>query len=128
MSAQGQLDMRQIKLINEQTIAGFPQRISTRVYIPEWPVFALPHVPETVVRHVAVALLSLEPDDPAAKAAGLYGYTIPADYLPVEELAERCVCPPMTTCQPLRWPTHGSGGGWRLWRGWSIGHHTGPAG
>jgi len=93
MLAAGELKPGQIKLINAQFHAGFPYRVSTRLY-PEWPVFALSHVSEGVVRHIAAALYALEPEHPAAIAAGIYGYTVPADYLIVEELARSLRLPP----------------------------------
>ncbi|WP_051340953.1 PhnD/SsuA/transferrin family substrate-binding protein [Azospirillum halopraeferens] len=89
----GKVAPGRLRLINERAVPGFPHRVSTRLY-PEWPVFALPHVNERVVRRVAAALFALEPDHPAAVAAGIHGYTIPADYLPVEELARTLRLPP----------------------------------
>lgn len=86
MSDSGWLDMADLRLINEQTSLDFPHRVSTRLY-PEWPVFALAHVSESALRHFASALYSLEPDDPAAQKAGIQGFTVPADYLAVEDLA-----------------------------------------
>ena len=93
MLEDGEFEMAEIKLINPQTFAHFPMLSSTRLY-PEWPVFALPHVAEHTMRHFTAALLSLESDHPAAIAAGIHGYTIPADYLPVEELARTLRLPP----------------------------------
>lgn len=93
MEAEGALPPRALKIINAQYFPDFPHKVSTRLY-PEWPVFALPQVSERSIRHVAAALFALEPDDPAAVAAGIYGYSIPADYLPVEEMARRLRLPP----------------------------------
>lgn len=93
MIAEQKINEQDIKVINPQNIDSFPHRISTRLY-PEWPVFALKHVDERAVRHIASALFALEPDDPAATAADIYGFTIPADYLVVEELARSLRLPP----------------------------------
>ena len=93
MIRRGELQPGQVKLINPVKHESFPYAVSTRLY-PEWPVFALPHVPEKMVRHFAAALFALEPDHPAAKAAGIYGYTVPADYLSVEEMARTLRLPP----------------------------------
>lgn len=82
-----------VKVLNPQRFASFPHELSTRLY-PEWPVFALPHVHENLVRNFATALFSLNPDHPAALAAGIHGFTVPADYLVVEELARTLRLPP----------------------------------
>jgi signal transduction histidine kinase/DNA-binding NarL/FixJ family response regulator/ABC-type phosphate/phosphonate transport system substrate-binding protein len=102
MAAQGRLNPNHLKVVNAQFNLNFPHRISTRLY-PEWPIFALPHVPETVQRHLASALFSLEPDHPAALQAGIYGFSIPADYLGVEELSRALRLPPFEAVPPLRW-------------------------
>ncbi|MFZ5484446.1 MAG: diguanylate cyclase [Pseudomonadota bacterium] len=93
MQAWGELKPDQIKIINAQYHPNYPFVVSTRLY-PEWPVFALPHVSIDAVRHIAAALLALEPDHPLARAAGIHGYTIPADYLVVEDLARTLRLPP----------------------------------
>jgi ABC-type phosphate/phosphonate transport system substrate-binding protein len=93
MLANGEIQMDQIKLINEKQFAHFSMLTSTQLY-PEWPVFAMPHVHEWAMRKFTAALLSLEPDHPDAVDAGIYGYTIPADYLVVEDLARTLRLPP----------------------------------
>jgi PAS domain S-box-containing protein len=93
MMAAGELGRDEFKLLHAQSFDHFDLLASTRLY-PEWPVFALPHVREQTLRHFVAALLSLEPDHPAARIAGIYGYTIPADYLPVEQLAQTLRLPP----------------------------------
>jgi len=55
---------------------------------------ALPQLPHDVGRRVAAALLTLEADSPTARAARIYGFSIPADYLPVEELLRQLRLPP----------------------------------
>ncbi|WP_160173705.1 PhnD/SsuA/transferrin family substrate-binding protein [Nitrincola sp. A-D6] len=96
MQREGLLQEHAIKLINPQHNPGFAHKVSTRLY-PEWPVFALPHVNDRSVRHVAAALFSLEPEHPAAQQAGIYGFTVPADYLSVEALARALRLPPFDT-------------------------------
>lgn len=88
-----QLSPGLVRLIHPQSHINFPHQVSTALY-PEWPIFALAHVDERSVRHIASALYSLEPDDPAAIAADIYGFTIPADYLTVEALARSLRLPP----------------------------------
>ncbi|MEW6445018.1 MAG: diguanylate cyclase [Pseudomonadota bacterium] len=93
MRASGEVRADEVRVIRPLTHPGYPLIASTRLY-PEWPVFALPHVDESVVRKVAAALFELEPDDPAARVAGIYGYTIPADYLAIEDLTRSLRLPP----------------------------------
>ncbi|MFQ3574229.1 MAG: PAS domain-containing protein, partial [Thermodesulfovibrionales bacterium] len=91
MIRDGEITIEQIKVINNH---GFERMIvSTRLY-PEWPVFALHHLDERKKRRFTSALFSIEPDYPAAIEAGIYGYTIPLDYRPVEELAKKLRLPP----------------------------------
>ncbi len=114
MMAEGEVEARDIRLLNEQNFPHFPHRVSTALY-PEWPVFALPHVPERSVRHFAAALLSLEPQHPAAKAAGIYGYTIPADYLAIEKLSKALRLPPFDSV-----PEFSLRDIWQRYQGWIL--------
>ena len=80
-------------MINAQYAPNTPYQVSTRLY-PEWPVVALPHVPESFQRRITSLLLSLEPTHPSAKAARIYGFSVPSDYLPVETLSRGLKLPP----------------------------------
>jgi len=102
MLERGEIQPGQIKVINQLKHANYPHKVSTQLY-PEWPVFASPHVPEKSVRHFAAALFSLEPDHPAARAAGIYGYTVAADYLGVEDLARSLRLPPFDKTPDITW-------------------------
>jgi two-component system, sensor histidine kinase and response regulator len=93
MAASGELQLTHLRLINLIEYPHFPMLSSTRLY-PEWPVFALPHVDREALRLFASALFSLEPYHPAAAAARIHGFTIPADYLVVEDLARTLRLPP----------------------------------
>ncbi|WP_417567124.1 diguanylate cyclase domain-containing protein [Marinobacter sp.] len=92
----------QIKILNGQELAGFPYVVSTRLY-PEWPLVALPHVNERVVRRVASALFSIEPDDEVALAAGIAGFSPPADYQSVEYLARTLRVAPYDQMSQVTW-------------------------
>lgn len=91
-----------VKVINPQNLRGFPFRVSTRLY-PEWPVVALPHVDSRVVRRIASALFALEPEHPAAQAAGLAGFSPPADYQAVEDLARSLRLEPYDQTPQITW-------------------------
>ncbi len=93
MAARNDLDLTRIKVINRQQLSGFPFLLSTQLY-PEWSFVALPQLPQDVGRRLAAALLTLEPDSATARAAKIYGFTIPADYLPAEELLRQLRLPP----------------------------------
>ena len=92
----------QIKILNRQQLAGFPYATSTRLY-PEWPLVALPHVNERVVRRVASALFSIEPENEAALAAGIAGFSPPADYQSVEYLARTLRVAPYDQMPRVTW-------------------------
>jgi len=98
----GELQPGQIKVLNPQQAPGFPHLVSTTLY-PEWPVFASQHVPERTLRHVAAALFALEPEHPLARAAGIHGFTVAADYLVVEDLARSLRLPPFDHNPEITW-------------------------
>jgi len=85
MAAAGKIDLGQLKVIGVRRHEGFPFLISTRLY-PEWAFARLPHVSEALAQKVAIALLSLPADSPAARAGESAGWTVPLDYTPVHEL------------------------------------------
>ncbi|MBN2561580.1 MAG: PAS domain S-box protein [Phycisphaerae bacterium] len=62
----------------------FPFLHSTNVY-PEWPFFKVKHTPDELAQAVALALLNMPPDSPAANAARCAGWTVPLNYQPVHE-------------------------------------------
>ncbi|HCI14644.1 MAG: hypothetical protein A2063_10415 [Gallionellales bacterium GWA2_60_142] len=88
MAREGKLSLDQIKIISPQPLADFPQLRSTELY-PEWAFSAMPDVPESLVKEVALALLNIKPDDAAASAGKYYGFTPPGNYAPVEALVMR---------------------------------------
>ncbi|MFO7812586.1 MAG: PhnD/SsuA/transferrin family substrate-binding protein [Pelovirga sp.] len=93
MIANGDLLSHQVRLLNQQHHENYNMLASTRLY-PEWPVFSLPHADQRALRHITSALLSIEQDSPTALAAGIAGYSIPADYLVVEDLSRALRLPP----------------------------------
>lgn len=93
MLRKGEIKAGDIRIIHEQHPAAHPYKVSTRLY-PEWPVFALPHADHNDVKALLAALFSLKPTNEAIKKQGIYGYTLPADYLEVEELSRHLRLPP----------------------------------
>ncbi|MEW6164763.1 MAG: diguanylate cyclase [Pseudomonadota bacterium] len=112
MMREGRLPAGRLKVVEPRNHPDFPFAASTRLY-PEWSFAALPHVPEDVVRRIAVALYSITPDMPLARAAGIVGFTIPGDYQAVEDLARALRLPPYET------PEFRPGDVWRRYR-WAI--------
>ncbi len=93
MQREGRLAAGLLKVIHAQTSVDFPYALSTRLY-PEWPVVMMPHVSDTLSREIIIALLSLKADSPAALAAGIEGFSRPADYKDVENLLRTLRLPP----------------------------------
>jgi PAS domain S-box-containing protein len=90
MVKEGKLDLGRLKILNQKKTADFPYVTSTRLY-PQWPFFALPHVPEDTARRVATALLQMPHTH---QPNGLEGFTIAADYSSVENLLSELRLPP----------------------------------
>lgn len=94
MVHEGKLDLARIKIINRQELPNFPQQLSTRLY-PEWGFAALPQVDPNLARRVTAALFQFPETDPAGlRAMEISGFTIPADYSPVEDLLRNLNLPP----------------------------------
>ncbi|WP_200388234.1 EAL domain-containing protein [Thiocapsa imhoffii] len=99
MDREGRLDSP-VKILAARALPGFPFALSTDLY-PEWPFVALPSAGEETARRVAAALLALEPSDPAAQAAEIIGFTVPADYSSVETLLRQNRMPPFEHLPPI---------------------------
>jgi len=85
MAAEGLIDLADFKLLQSRKVDGFPFWLSTDLY-PEWAFARTPRTDEELARKVAIALLSLPADSPAAKAGKYAGWLVPANYNPVHEL------------------------------------------
>ena len=93
MLADKTLNANDVKIINEQKNPNHPFKISTTLY-PEWPLFALPNADKEDVKKVLSALFSFDSTSIYAQKSGIYGYDLPADYLPVEALVRALRLPP----------------------------------
>lgn len=93
MAAEGLIDLGEFKVLNPQPTDRFPLVHSTGLY-PEWPFSRLSHTPNDLAQRVALALLNMPPDHPAALVGGYAGWTVPLDYQPVHELFRRLKLPP----------------------------------
>ena len=93
LRTEGRTDINDLTVMAPLKWTGFPFEITTPLF-PEWAVAALNRVDHDTSRRLSAALLSLEPDHPAAKAAGIYGFTIPKDYSVVESAMQSLRIPP----------------------------------
>ncbi|RKX25479.1 MAG: hypothetical protein DRP47_09760 [Candidatus Zixiibacteriota bacterium] len=62
----------------------FPFKHSTDIY-PEWPFAKCKNTPTEIAEKVSAVLISMPPDNAAARAARCAGWTIPLNYHPVHE-------------------------------------------
>ncbi len=95
MAREGKIDLNQIKVLHDlkTQYPHYPYLISTHLY-PEWPFAALSSTNKELSKKVAVALLMMNQDDPAAKASQGAGWAIPQDYSIVHELLRTLQLPP----------------------------------
>ncbi|GAB4347080.1 MAG: hypothetical protein Kow006_06410 [Gammaproteobacteria bacterium] len=84
----GTISSGDFRIINTQpTDPAFPFARSTRLY-PEWPFAKSRHTSNDLAQAVAVTLLGMPRNHPAALAGNYAGWTVPLDYQPVHELFE----------------------------------------
>ena len=88
MAAGGSIFMDDFKIINQQVHTGFPFVCSTALY-PEWPLARIAATPTDLSDKVVDTLMKLKPEDPAAKAAKVVGWSAALDYGPVENLQQK---------------------------------------
>lgn len=93
MAKEDKLSFEQIKVIHPVEHENFPLRISSDL-APEWPISALNHVPDPLIKEVASALLAMKSDDPAAQAASINGWNIPESYQVVHDILKTLRLPP----------------------------------
>ncbi|MET0026765.1 MAG: PhnD/SsuA/transferrin family substrate-binding protein [Candidatus Thiodiazotropha sp.] len=93
MATAGTINLDDFRIINPQHVAEFPFALSTRLY-PEWPFSKVAHTDDGLAQQVAVALLQMPRDHPAALAGAYAGWTIPLDYQPVHDLFKELKLPP----------------------------------
>ena len=92
MEKEKKLDIRRLLIVNAKDDS-FPLIHSTRLY-PQWPLAAMPWADEDFARQVAAAILTLPHGGDVATATNIHGFSIPADYRPVEDLLRQMRLPP----------------------------------
>ncbi len=87
MAQERKIDPQRIKVLNARNLPHFPLLLSTQLY-PEWPFSKVAHTEAELARQVALALMQLQPDHPAARAANIHGWTVAENYQPVHGLLQ----------------------------------------
>jgi len=88
MAAAGQIKLDEFKIINAKNIKNFPFLLSTELY-PEWPFIKMKHASTELSTKVALALLTMPAEHPAAITGKYIGWTVPEDYRPVHSLMQQ---------------------------------------
>ncbi len=87
LGAEGKIDLKdfyafpRLRGKDQQT----PYLCTTREY-PDWPMAKVMQTSDELAEKVAITLLQMQPDSPAARAADYAGWTIPLNYQPVHDL------------------------------------------
>ncbi len=100
MAAAGEIQLSDFRILNPRVDPDFTFLHSTPLF-PEWPFAKLNHTSNTLAQRVAIALLSMRPDHPAARAGNYAGWTVPLDYQDVEQLLRRLRLPPFDKPSPF---------------------------
>gem|GEM_PF-3337236 len=86
MHAEGAINIDDFSILNARHgRTPLPFKLSTRLY-PEWPFAKAPHVAARLAKEVAVALLTMEENEPSARAGRYAGWTVPLDYSDVHQM------------------------------------------
>jgi two-component system sensor histidine kinase TtrS len=93
MAKQGKIALNDFRPLAARSDADFPFLHSTPLY-PEWPFSTLQGTSNHLAQQVAIALLQMPRDDPAAIAGDYAGWTVPLDYQPVHQLLQSLRRPP----------------------------------
>jgi len=85
MALAGKIKLEDFRVLNPQKVENFPYLLSTPLY-PDWAFAMLRHTPDELAQQVAIALLKMQPGDPAAQQGGYVEWTVPLDYHTVQQL------------------------------------------
>ena len=87
MAKKGEIKLRNFTILNPQKVHGINVPLSTELY-PEWTLVTSMHVPHNLAKKVAVELMNMSPDDPAAVKGHYAGWSTPANYDKVKALLQ----------------------------------------
>ena len=88
MSSNGDIEITQLRVLNQQTVKGFPYKLSTELY-PEWAFAKTNRVASDIAKKVALVLLSLPKDSESAIKGEYSEWSIPLNYNSVHDLMKR---------------------------------------
>ena len=86
MALEGKIQLNELKILMQHV--GFKNDVRflhSTAHYPEWPFAQFPHTSDILAKQVAVALMQMPSDSPAAQAGRCAGWTIPQNYRPVHE-------------------------------------------
>ena len=84
MAMEGSVSLQEFYIVNQRKSEGFPFAHSTRLY-PEWPFAKVRRTSDDLAQQVAIALLAMPADSPAARVARCAGWTVPLNYQSVHD-------------------------------------------
>ncbi len=95
MAAEGLINLSDIQTIHNQQhlFPEYPYLLSTQLY-PEWPFASITGIDAELSKRVALVLLMMDGDHPAAKSIRGAGWTIPEQYVSVHNLLRELLFPP----------------------------------
>lgn len=107
MEREGKIRADDFRVLRSNDAPDYPLRLSTRLY-PQWALAAMPWVDPAIARRIASVALALPEDGEVARAAKIYGFTIPGDYRSVERLMRALRLPPFNERVPWQvvWEDH----------------------
>jgi two-component system sensor histidine kinase TtrS len=85
MANEGQIKLENFRILNQQASENFPFHLSSRLY-PEWAFAKTRLTPDKLAETVAIALMNMGENNPAATAGKYAGWTVPLNYQTVHEL------------------------------------------
>ena len=102
MALEGKIKLNELKIIPTKHVGNeaFPFLHSTRLY-PEWPFAKTAHTSEQLAKLVAIALMEMPEDSPAARNARIQGWAIPQNYQPVHNCLQTLRLPPYDKFESL---------------------------
>ena len=95
MALEGKIRLDEFKLvIRHDGCDGEVRFMHSTPHYPEWPLAKSSHISDGLAKQVAIALMQMPADSPAAQAARCAGWTIPQNYHPVRECLMALRLPP----------------------------------
>ncbi len=89
MAAKGEIHLEEFRVIGEHTDRDVVPFLHSTDHYPEWPMAAVPHAPEPVVREVAGMLLAMPANTAAARDAHCAGWTVLRNYQSVRKVLQK---------------------------------------